>query len=483
MEKNTNVNNFQLKFNKILIFGGFFTGIYFFLFLLDSWRLFKKDYFYPSEDPATYIFFTLSILLAITAYLYFYFYAGKNLSVLKRNFKLLIAFTVLFSVILGISWPMGSSDLFYYAYKARIAVVYGQNPYSVGTDFACNDPVSVFVKCNDEKMTYGPLWTLISWLPAYLTGNVILSIFFLKFMAIVFFLLSIIVVYKIFDRMNPEKKFLAASLYAWNPLVLFETANNAHNDIVMAFLLLLSLLFYFYNKKTLVLFFLLLSALIKYITLFIVPVFLVVILMDMPGWKSRAGYLLKMILSCLPLLLILLPFSPDIFYFDGISQLNRDSWLYHFSFVPSMIYLFYLLSEKLGFFNINFGTAVLYIKYISTALFAAVYFYVIVRYGVTKKKGLVQMVLIGSLLFIVFFYKVHSWYFIWLSPFILLSQKNRLYAVLTVIFAFDYFLPFFIISLLTLFIIIFFLAGGNKISNFKKYGITLNFFRLKKLMT
>jgi len=120
---------------------------------------------------------------------------------------------------------------------------------------------------------YGPTWIGLSSIPHYLGfNNFLLTLFGFKLFVVLFYFGSIYFILKI------SKSITSVALFALNPLVLIETLVSSHNDIVMMFLALVAFYFLFQKKNFYALLFLTSSILIKYATVFLVPVFMYVMI-------------------------------------------------------------------------------------------------------------------------------------------------------------------------------------------------------------
>jgi hypothetical protein len=87
-------------------------------------------------------------------------------------------------------------------------------------------------------------------------------------------------------------------LYAWNPLALFETAANGHNDPAMAFLVVLALYTFIGGRPRLSLVGLMAAALVKFIPLVLVPVLALAHLRAGKRWRTLVeGGLLSLALA------------------------------------------------------------------------------------------------------------------------------------------------------------------------------------------
>ena len=90
----------------------------------------------------------------------------------------------------------------------------------------------------------------------------------------------------------------AVSLFALNPLVIYETAGNGHNDIVMVFWMLLGFYFLSRERHSLAALALTVGALTKFVPGFILPVVLVYSLGRLPTWGRRCRFLVVTGLDC-----------------------------------------------------------------------------------------------------------------------------------------------------------------------------------------
>ncbi len=185
----------------------------------------------------------------------------------KNNILILIAGSVF---ILIFSYPaILSFDIFNYIATAKVTFFYHENPYIVMPIEFLGDSMLLFTHAANKIALYGPVWTSVSVIPYFLgAGIYLLTIITFKVFVIFFYLGTVLILWKL------SKNLLAVSFFSLNPLVLIETVVSGHNDIAMMFFVLLS--FFLFKKRhyLLVGLFFLLSILIKYATLFLLPIFL-----------------------------------------------------------------------------------------------------------------------------------------------------------------------------------------------------------------
>ncbi|MGE5041793.1 MAG: hypothetical protein ACM3IJ_02730 [Candidatus Levyibacteriota bacterium] len=252
--------------NKIL-FGSYVFML--FLFTLFSYLFIDPNFFYlrPLYSGIAFdhrVLVTLGYAIFICGFFVFYLYflkAVKKISVLK--------ILLVFSFLLLISYPtILSYDIFNYATTAKVTYFYKENPYLVMPNEFLGDKDVVFTRATNKVALYGPFWIMLSFLPYLLGfGNYLVQAFFFKVLVGTFYFLTVWVIYKLSDKDVGKTAF-----FALNPLVLIETFVSGHNDVAMVFFALYSLYLFKNGKNLLSGFSLVLSILIKYATLFLLPV-------------------------------------------------------------------------------------------------------------------------------------------------------------------------------------------------------------------
>ena len=283
---------------------------------LASPRLFRQVLPYPSYDLDPGRFGALAALLVLALWLVYlsaWAIVGRWLqpAARKQATVAVTAFTVLFhaGLVVGMS-PVLSSDVYHYALFGRMVAFYGLNPFvTPGTAIAA-DPFFHFAGWREVTTHYGPVWTLISAGLAAIGGeSILLTLVAFKATAALFSLANCWLVYALARRLGAGDGLVALLLYAWNPLVLIETAGSGHNDAVMMTFALLGLLLAVRGRVLLGLVALLLSVMVKYLTGLLLLFFVLRSLAAM-GTMRRAGALAgRMLAVGAPLLVgLYLPF-------------------------------------------------------------------------------------------------------------------------------------------------------------------------------
>jgi hypothetical protein len=162
-----------------------------------------------------------------------------------------------------------SYDIFNYIATAKVAFKYFENPYIVMPIDMVGDKVLLFTRAANKIALYGPFWVGLTSIPYYLSfDNYLASIILFKTLIAIFFIGTVYLIWRM------TKNMYSVLFFAASPLVLVETFISGHNDVVMMFFALLSINMLKNKKITFALILLLLSILIKYATIFLIPVFI-----------------------------------------------------------------------------------------------------------------------------------------------------------------------------------------------------------------
>ncbi|MEA2515411.1 MAG: alpha,6-mannosyltransferase [Thermomicrobiales bacterium] len=178
-------------------------------------------------------------------------------------------------VAMGAMYPVSAIDLFVYAVRSRLFTAYGVDPIAVTPNSYPGDPLLRFASAEwaDDVSPYGPLWNLIAAPATWLAGDRIgVALVAFKVLAGVSVVLGAWLIYRIVAVDRPERAATGALLYLWNPLVLWEGVGNGHNDVVLVVPVLLALLAWKRRRDRWVIPLLVVAALIKYVTVLLVPI-------------------------------------------------------------------------------------------------------------------------------------------------------------------------------------------------------------------
>ena len=188
-----------------------------------------------------------------------------------------LAGTLLFSVTLIPINPLGAHDAYYHVGNARTLWRYGDNPAVMPPITHADDPFFPYVASWDDfPSAYGPVWYVTSGLLLPFVGDGLwLNVLALKAITAASLVAATVLVMLLAERLRSGAAVAAGVLVGWNPLLLWETAGNGHNDVLIAVFALAAL--YAVSRRWWVAVFplLALSVLTKYVLVLLGPVLLI----------------------------------------------------------------------------------------------------------------------------------------------------------------------------------------------------------------
>ena len=137
-----------------------------------------------------------------------------------------------------------SHDVFVYAGYGRLIDAYHANPYFVPFSAHRHDPIYPLDDWGTYTAAYGPLWIVVCSIVSFVAGaHPLRYILLFRLLGLLAHLVNIQLVFLILRKMerSPRTVMLGTMLYAWNPLVLLESSQGAHNDIFMITFILLGI--------------------------------------------------------------------------------------------------------------------------------------------------------------------------------------------------------------------------------------------------
>ncbi len=198
------------------------------------------------------------------------------------------------NILLLLTHPFISNDVFDYAIRGRMYAFHRANPfYEYPMDYV-EDPLYPYAWWRQVPSAYGPLWELLAAGIAWLAGNsVVATVLAFKMAAVAGYAVTLALVWRYLRQKAPARALHGVVLFGWNPLVLVETAGNAHNDMLMVACMVLGLSLSSRGRFGLALLALCLGTLIKFMPALLVPVLLLEALKALPGLPSRVWFLVR----------------------------------------------------------------------------------------------------------------------------------------------------------------------------------------------
>lgn len=280
----------------VVVFGLFlysFTQIDLNLTLADSsiWQSIQGRFMYVGyyQRPMSMYLYISILFLLFATYLSFLRLANRGKLSLKIVFYLIISTIIL----LLISYPAFSHDIFNYMFDAKTVIKYNLVPYFVRPLDIVGDPWLNFMRWTHAPSIYPPLWILLT-LPVYTLGlsKIVLIIINFKLISVASYFFSSYLVLRIMERINYRYRVSALIFFALNPLVIIEALVSGHNDIFMMSWALLA----FYTaqrfERISTLFFLAVATGIKYVAIALLPLVLFGARRTLALLLSLAGLLL-----------------------------------------------------------------------------------------------------------------------------------------------------------------------------------------------
>jgi alpha-1,6-mannosyltransferase len=249
------------------------------------------------NDPFAQIQFILTV--AILAGLYYLAWR------LCRGQQSRALWTALFSIVLLVNlamlalYPIDAADVFDNIIRGRITAVYDGNPFYDTPIQYQQDPFYQYAAWHKSPSAYGPFWEIMAAGTSRLAGDGIMTnILAFKSLSLLFYLGCIGLIAATLQRYAPQRALQGVCLFALNPLVIYETTGNAHNDIVMTFFILLGIYVLCRDRFTLAALAFTAGALVKFIPVLLLPLAGITALRTLSGRKKRSHFVIVTALAC-----------------------------------------------------------------------------------------------------------------------------------------------------------------------------------------
>jgi len=239
-------------------------------------------------------FLRLSAAFISVGFLYFVGLRAARQTSSKTAWMIVIGGTLAFIVMFLFMAPLDARDIYDNIFHGRILGVHKANPFRDVISSFPNDPFFKYPWWKDSPSAYGPLWETLAGVTAWLAGDgIIANILAFKILPGIFHLASIAVVVSFLRRTQPQHALSGALLLGWNPVLLYETWGNGHNDIAMIFWVLLAALWISRRQYSLGTLSLIAGMLIKFIPVLLIPAALLIGYHSLENLKSRFWFIVK----------------------------------------------------------------------------------------------------------------------------------------------------------------------------------------------
>ena len=250
-----------------------------------SWSRILLKFGGPHALNSWLIAFAILFVIILFALQAWAVYAARLLADIRQTRRIIIGFAIAF---LGIQFwmqPITSTDEYGYLARSYLIATLHQNPMiSLATQLSN----AYLVSHARPPSPYGPLWLLICGGIGLLEGdNLFLGMLLMKLVMVAAAIATIFLVDWLAGKLYPNQRSLVLVLFAWSPLLIFEAAGNAHNDIVMMLCVVGSLAVIQVKRPLFAFPLLALGVLIKYSVGALVPIYAAFLLMKF-CWVSQA---------------------------------------------------------------------------------------------------------------------------------------------------------------------------------------------------
>ncbi|RJQ37750.1 hypothetical protein C4559_03375 [Candidatus Microgenomates bacterium] len=269
-------------------------------------KIFPQFFYLISSNKELSSLIYISLIISLfLSYAWFLFLIYKNrLSI--RKVGILIMFTVF---ILFFSFPGFSYDIFNYIATSKVTFLYKENPYLTMPIEIRNEPLLAFMHAANKTALYGPVWILLTGIPYHLgLQNLMITIFTFKFTVLLFYLGLLYLIWNL-----SKKSIWSLVFFGLNPLVIIETLVGGHNDVAMMFFALLSFKMIKDKKLIYSIIFIFLSILIKYATIFLLPIFFYYAYLSLRDRQINFNKLWKYCAFAMYLIFFLSPLREEIY--------------------------------------------------------------------------------------------------------------------------------------------------------------------------
>ena len=317
------------------------------------------------QDVGALAYLRMILAFSGLALLYFMGIQAASQTRTKAAWFIVISGILAFILVLILMAPYDALDIYDNIFHGRIVGIYGGNPFRQLIMSFPNDPFYSFTRWKTDPSAYGPVWELLAGLTARLAGDgIIANILAFKLLPGLFHLASVVIVVLFLRRSAPEQTLSGMLLVGWNPVILYETWGNGHNDIAMVFWIVLAVFLINRRRYTLATLSLVVGTLIKFIPVLLIPSALLVGYCNTDNLRTRLWFLVQTLLGG-----VLMTVAAYLVFWNGVASLSINRRMQMFSTsIPSIIVN--VLYQRLDFIESArivslsaFGLLVIFIVY------------------------------------------------------------------------------------------------------------------------
>lgn len=217
----------------------------------------------------------------------------------RRALAVIATGAVLCHVVLVLTPPFLSGDLFQNSLFGRMVSAYGLNPYVDSAARLQGDPLWRYASWNFLTAHYGPSFTYLSAVVTWLSGGSVLwTAMGFKVMSALASLATCWLIRDVSARWKQDDGVRAFALYALNPLVLLETSGMGHNEAVVVLLALAGVSLSLRGHPWLAIMAFVVSADMKQVTAIVGLLFTLRFVFEGEGWRERSRRAAGTVLVC-----------------------------------------------------------------------------------------------------------------------------------------------------------------------------------------
>ncbi len=396
--------------NKPLFYGGLVSA---FFYLVLAWLINQYRYLAPE-----YVLTSVALFMIYLTYFLTY-QAVKNIHFDSNDIKVVFVFSAFFILLMILTVPSDYNDFYHYFFEDLAVVKYGQNPYLVAPLDIPTEPLTWLSGWRFLPAQHGPVRSLMTLPAAWLSqGNLVWGLVWYKLTFAAILGLANFLIYKIAQLLASKQTPLILLLVSWNPLIIFGTFAGGGTDILMMFWLLAAIYLALKDKIYLAVVALTLSVLVKYITILLVPFFLLYFWRRSSTLAGRLQRLGGQLLAAGAVTAVTFwPFWQGVEIFQGVTWVAK---FFDVNSFPGFVSLMYaLINPQLNWYSL---------KIVFEAVFVGLYLFLLLKFFRSTDSKMSNLIYFSALVTGWFLLLAKFWfypkYLIWLLPLLFLSQVS-----------------------------------------------------------